>query len=153
MKRIIALSLVCVLAIAAFCSSGQSAKKLSEVFTEIKSEVTLKDFDEFKSADDLNRFYGFSADDVEEYAGGVNNTGVNQEEIVLVKAKDDSAASKVKDALDNRYKAKLNENKNYNPEQAKIIEKCKVESDGVYVSMIVSENADKITEIFKKGIG
>ena len=118
-----------------------------------KSEVTLKDFDEFKSADDLNRFYGFSADDVEEYAGGVNNTGVNQEEIVLVKAKDDSAASKVKDALDNRYKAKLNENKNYNPEQAKIIEKCKVESDGVYVSMIVSENADKITEIFKKVIG
>lgn len=153
MKRIIALSLVCVLAIAAFCSCGQSAKKLSEVFTEIKSEVTLKDFDEFKSADDLNRFYGISADDVEEYAGGVNNTGVNQEEIVLVKAKDDSAASKVKDALDNRYKAKLNENKNYNPEQAKIIEKCKVESDGVYVSMIVSENADKITEIFKKGIG
>ena len=72
---------------------------------------------------------------------------------MLVKAKDDSAASKVKDALDNRYKAKLNENKNYNPEQAKIIEKCKVESDGVYVSMIVSENADKITEIFKKGIG
>lgn len=153
MKRIIALSLVCVLAIAAFCSCSQSAKKLSEVFTEIKSEVTLKDFDEFKSADDLNRFYGISADDVEEYAGGVNNTGVNQEEIVLVKAKDDSAASKVKDALDNRYKAKLNENKNYNPEQAKIIEKCKVESDGVYVSMIVSENADKITEIFKKGIG
>ena len=119
----------------------------------LKEGLNFKDFDEFKSADDLNRFYGFSADDVEEYAGGVNNTGVNQEEIVLVKAKDDSAASKVKDALDNRYKAKLNENKNYNPEQAKIIEKCKVESDGVYVSMIVSENADKITEIFKKGIG
>ena len=44
MKRIIALSLVCVLAIAAFCSCGQSAKKLSEVFTEIKSEAFLRFF-------------------------------------------------------------------------------------------------------------
>ena len=39
-----------------------------------------------------------------------------------------------------------------NPEQAKMMDGCKVEKDGLYVSLIVSENREKITEIYKNGI-
>ena len=39
------------------------------------------------------------------------------------------------------------------PEQAAIIEKCKVQRDVLYVSMIVSENADRITDIYRTEAG
>ena len=93
-----------------------------------------------------------AAEQAEEFAGGINKTGVNQEEIVLVKAASEKDVDSIKTALDNRYKAKLNQNKNYNAEQAEMIEKCSVEVDGLYVSMIVSENAESITKIYKEGI-
>ena len=90
---------------------------------------------------------------ISEYAGGVNGSGVNQEEIVLVKAADDTNAAAIKEKLDNRFNSKLNQNKNYNAEQAKMIEGCKVEQNGLYLSMIVSDNAEQITKIYKEGIG
>ena len=90
---------------------------------------------------------------ISEYAGGVNGSGVNQEEIVLVKAADDTNAAAIKEKLDNRFNSKLNQNKNYNAEQAKMIEGCKVEQNGLYVSMIVSDNAEQITKIYKENTG
>ena len=75
------------------------------------------------------------------------------EEIVLVKAKDDAAADSIKTSLENRKQAKYNENKNYNPEQAEMIQKCSVERSGLYVSMILSPNAEKITSVYRSQLG
>lgn len=155
MKKItmtVAALLAAALLVLSGCSSA-NAKPLSDIYTEIQSQVTLSEMNELTSAASLTRYYGITEEQVEEFAGGINNSGVEQEEIVLVKATDNDAAAAVKTALENRYNAKLNENKNYNPEQAAIIEKCSVEQNGLYVSMIISPNADKITEIYKAGIG
>lgn len=154
MKKLTAALLAALtLSIALLCGcSGGSAKPLSDVFADIKAEVSFSDFSEFSSEADLTN-YGIDSADILEFAGGVNTTGVEQEEIVLVKAKDSAAADNIETALKNRYDAKLAQNKNYNPEQAEMIEKCSVEKNGDYVSMIVSENAEKITDIYKKGIG
>ena len=58
----------------------------------------------------------------------------------------------IEEKLNAKLESKLNQNKNYNPEQAKMMDGCKVEKDGLYVSLIVSENREKITEIYKNGI-
>ena len=153
MKKIITAVPVLLFIISVLCScGGKSAKPLSEIFSQIKSEVGFSDFLEYSSVTDLKKHYGIAAEQAEEFAGGINKTGVNQEEIVLVKAASEKDVDSIKTALDNRYKAKLNQNKNYNAEQADMIEKCSVEVDGLYVSMIVSENAESITKIYKEGI-
>lgn len=158
MKKI-ALILAAALAVCAVlcaCSGGAQkaeAKPLSEVWTAIKNEVTFNDFKEFDDVKKLKNYYGITEDMVSEFAGGVNGSGVNQEEIVLVKATDDANAASVKEKLDNRFNSKLNQNKNYNAEQAKMIEGCKVEQNGLYVSMIVSDNAEQITKIYKENTG
>ena len=72
---------------------------------------------------------------------------------MLVKAKDDAGAVQIKKALDTRFASKLAQNQNYNAEQAKMIEGCKVEQNGMYITMIVSDNAEKITQIFKSELG
>lgn len=156
MKRftaiIAAVLAVCVLLCA--CSGGgeskKSAKPLTDIWSSIKSEVSFSDFAEFTDAAKMKHYYGITEDMMDEFAGGVNSSGVNQEEIVLVKAKDESSAAQIKDKLDKRFDSKLNQNKNYNAEQAKMIEGCKVEQNGLYVTMIVSGNAGQITKIFKE---
>ncbi|MBQ1839696.1 MAG: DUF4358 domain-containing protein [Ruminococcus sp.] len=162
MKKTAIILAVVIALCAVLCACGSSgeaskaetaAKPLSEVWTTIKSEVTFEDFNEFDDVKKLKRYYGITEDMISEYAGGVNGSGVNQEEIVLVKAADDTNAAAIKEKLDNRFNSKLNQNKNYNAEQAKMIEGCKVEQNGLYLSMIVSDNAEQITKIYKEGIG
>lgn len=152
MKKLTAMILTAAALLLCACSQGGQSvqKKLSEVWNDIKQEVSFEDFNEYTSVKNLDRHYGITEDMVEEFAGGINGSGVNQEEIVLVKAKDSDSAVKIKNALDTRFKSKLNQNKSYNAVQAKMIEGCKVERSGTYVAMIVSGNAEKIAEIYHK---
>ena len=154
MKRLIALicALVMVISLCA-CSQQSAAKPLSEVFEDVKAQVTFVENIEYTDVAQLDRYYGIAPEEVAEFAGCVSSSGTNQEEVVLIKAADEASAEKIKGILDTKYNAKLNENKNYNPEQAAVIESCKVEQDGLYVSMIISPSAETITSIYKKAIG
>ena len=152
MKRFLCVIAVITVLAVTLCACGRAAKPLSEIFEKLKTDYNITDMLEYKSADDLSR-YGIKAEDVEESAGGVNKTGVNQEEIVLVKAKDADAAKRVEDALNKRLESKLNETKNYNPEQYAIVEKCSVDADDNYVSMIISSDADAMKKDYRAGIG
>ncbi|MBQ7521460.1 MAG: DUF4358 domain-containing protein [Clostridia bacterium] len=124
-------------------------KTLTDVFSDIKTQVNVSEMVEFQDVSSLDRYYGITAEQVLEFAGGINNSGVEQEEIVLLKASSDADVEALKTALENRRQSKLNENKNYNPEQAEIIEKCSVETNGLYVFMIISPNNEQMTQIFK----
>ena len=140
--------LLCMSMLLCACSGSAGASKpLADIYAELKPMLSSPDeMNDLTAAAQLDRYYGITEDQVEEFAGGINNTGVVMDEIVLIKAKDDAAASAVKTALENRLTSKLNENKNYNPEQAAIIEQCSVEQNGLYVSLIIAENASEITE-------
>ena len=154
MKKTAAILLsLCLCALLCACSGGNTAKPLSEVWSDIKEQVDFEDFLELSDADALDRRYGITEDMATEFAGGVNSSGTNQEEIVLVKATDDESAKAIKEKLDKRYESKLAQNKNYNPEQAAMTEKCKVERNGLYVSMIVSPEHETIEKIFRIGTG
>ena len=150
-KFLCVIAVITVLAVT-LCACGQAAKPLSEIFEKLKADYNITEMVEFKSTDDLSR-YGIKAEDVEESAGGVNRPGVNQEEIILVKAKDADAAKRVETSLNNRLESKKNETKNYNPEQYAIVEKCSVDVDGNYVSLIISSDAEAMKKDYKTAIG
>ena len=75
---------------------------------------------------------------------------VGCDEVVLVEAKDADAASRVKEALDKRYQAKLNETENYLPDEYAVIKTCSVVMDGNYVAMIVAPNAADLVKIYNE---
>ncbi|MBQ6152764.1 MAG: DUF4358 domain-containing protein [Ruminococcus sp.] len=151
MKKI-AIILVAVIILSTVLCACSGGKKLSSVYEDITKQVELKDMLVLTTTDQLDKYYGIAAEDVEDFAGCINSTGVDQEEIIMIKATDDAAADRVKEALQLRYDTKLAQNKNYNAEQAEIIESCSVDQDGLYVSMIISTNADQIKEIYQKAI-
>lgn len=149
MKKIIAVLCALLTASVIMCACSQSkVKPLSQVFDSIKEQVELSEMTEFEFVSALDRYYGITSDEVVEFAGGINNSGVNQEEIVMIMAADSKSADHIQTVLENRRQAKYNENKNYNPEQAQMIENCSVDRHGMYIAMFISENADKIRDIY-----
>ena len=159
MKKIISIvALITALAVM-LCACGQAAKPLSDIFNEIKTTYNVTDLVEFGDVSDLNRFYGIAAEDVKDPMGGVviggaiNYSGVDMEEIVMVLATDNDAALRISEALNNRLQSKLNETKNYNPEQYVIVEKATVDTDNNYVSLFISENCDAMKADYIAAIG
>ena len=100
--------------------------------------------------EDMLDFYGISAEDMKQFAAAVNGTGIRCDEYVLIEAVDTDAAGRVKTALDNRYQEKLNQMDGYLPDEYAVIKACSVEQDGNYVTMIVAENAEKLTKLYQE---
>lgn len=128
-----------------------SGSELKGVFEEIKNTVELPDMVELND-NLLNRYYGLSTDVVADYAGGVDSSGVGQDEIALFKAADESQVSVIEQALQTRYDSKLEQQRNYNADEAAKIESCQVETNGLYVTLIISNDAAQITEIVNNSI-
>ncbi|HIS70218.1 MAG TPA: DUF4358 domain-containing protein [Candidatus Gallacutalibacter stercoravium] len=150
MKKIV--SVVCLLlaVFVAGCSQQTATNEnvdLSAVLTDMQEQVTLENT--IAVDDSVLTNYGISMDDVVQYAGVMDATGIKCEEIILIEAKDADAASRVKEKLDARYDAKLAQNIDYLPEQYAIIEKCEVTQNGNFVSMIVGAEGEKLTEIYQ----
>ena len=59
------------------------------------------------------------------------------------------AASRLKAQLDKRYQAKLNEAKDYLPDEYAKISACKVMENGNFVSLIVSADAEAMAKIYQ----
>ena len=69
---ILAAALVLAILLCACGGAKGNGKKLSEVYSAVKSQVALSDMNEFTDVKSLDRFYGISAESVEDFAGGVN---------------------------------------------------------------------------------
>ena len=100
----------------------------------------------------MKRTFGIEEDLMDDFAGLYCTDGLTQDEIVYVKAKNEDAAKKIEEQLQKNWESKYNVIKNYSPEQVKNIESAKVEKNGLYVSLVISADADKIKSIFSEGI-
>lgn len=137
-------------------SSGNSSEENSVLKTaleKVKAEVELPsdmaDFD----ARRLKRVFGITDEQAEDFSGAICTDGLRQDEFIYVKAKDEAAAKEIADKLQNDWQSKYNVIKNYDPDQVKIIESAKVETNGLYVSLVISEKADRIKQIYNNAIG
>lgn len=133
-------------------AENTSASSLGDVYSQVASQVELPEMVDLNEKL-LMRYYGLSADVVADFAGGVASGGVDQDEIVLIKAASEDNVLEIETALQTRYDSKLSQQENYNADEAEKIRNCKVETHGLYVTLIISNDANKITEIVNGAIG
>lgn len=133
-------------------SAAAGEASLKAVYDEIAGAVELPQMVELNDKL-LDRYYGVNPDMLADYAGGVDASGVGTDEIVLFKAADESQVEALRQALETRYSSKLDQQENYNADEAEKIRKCKVETSGLYVTLIISNDADTINGIVSKTIG
>ena len=98
---------------------------------------------------DMLDFYGIRAEDMDQFSAAINFTGISAKEIVLVKAAGEDAARRVQGQLEKRVANRMTEFENYLPDQFDIVANhSKVGRDGVYVSLIISDELEDLSRIY-----
>ncbi len=151
MKKLTSLLLALSLALLALAGCGGAAKTadLNAVKDALAAQFDLTGMMAL-SEDDLLDMYGIKMDDVKQYVALVAKSSTSADEILLFEAKDAAAASRIREKVDNRYKAKLNEAKDYLPDEYAKISACKAETSGNYVSLIVSSDAEAMVKAYRE---
>ena len=149
MKRVaaalLALGLVLLLA---GCGGAAKSADLSAVKEALAAQYDLTGLMEL-SEDDLLDMYGIQSGDLAQRVALVARTSTSADEILLFEAKDADAAARVKQKAEARYQAKLNEAKDYLPDEYAKISACKVEASGNYVALIVSSDAEAMMKAYR----
>ncbi|MDO4831448.1 MAG: DUF4358 domain-containing protein [Clostridia bacterium] len=151
LRSTLALALIGVFAVLfTACSSGGKTPAVSDIVTAITEKYPMSDaMIKIDDETTITNTIGIEKADYTDIAVYVNNSGLDQDEIIIVKATDADAAKRITEVLNNQLTGKMNSTKNYLPEQYEIVEKCKVVQEGDYLSLIISPDADAMNEIFK----
>lgn len=153
MKKVLCVMLA-ILALLMGACAQQPAKKvnLGQVMDNLAKAYGMEEGVLQLTEDDLLELYGIESADVKQFAARIRLESIQADEIVLIEANDTKAAERVKKMLDNRYQSKLNETRDYLPDEFAKIEKCKVAQNGNFVSMIICADADKAVSDYEKAI-
>lgn len=142
-----------VLTAAALLLAGCAAKKppkeadLTQVMDLMKQKITNTQMMDL-SSEDLMPNYGIAPEDVRQFAAYIDSTGTKGDEILLFEGTSDEAAGRIEKKLNDRYRQKQIEMKDYLPEEYAVLQKCKVERSGNFVALIVSPQVEELEKIY-----
>lgn len=153
MKRVLCVVMVLCLLMMTACSP-QPAKEvdLKAVMDNLGAKYGLNEGMLDLTADDLLDLYGIAAADVKQYQARIKLESIQADEIVLIEAVDAKAAERVKEKLDARYQTKLNETRDYLPDEFDKIEKCKVVQIGNHAALIVCAEGQAAIGEYEKAV-
>ena len=178
MKRLLTLtaamlSLVLVLSL---CACGNDAEPAEETTEEVAESVDAPDTAETVAVDlaalrdqlvadcgitdyvdvetdALTNLYGIDAAQVASSASfSAASNGAFPQEIVMVQAVDEAAASDIGEKLNNRLNAIAEQAASYDPDSLELAENCSVVSSGAYVGMFFSEHYDAMESAFQDAL-
>jgi hypothetical protein len=149
MKKLILLILTVSLICLASCSAEKELPAPSDLFSAIESEIgslSMVDLaDEMLEGDT-----GISPDQYSSAVYCLSMAGNSPEEIIIVAAIDAENAKDIEAKLNARFENKAEAVKKYLTEHQTVVNSTVVRRDGLTVSLICSEQVDKIVEIYGK---
>ncbi len=119
----------------------------NEIMDEIRKTVDLSTLKEGNFAK-LKRLYGISRGEIEEFVFYRAPSNIKADEIVLIKVKQTEDTEKVKEKLLKRVEKQAASFKGYLPEEYYLIEKNVVKVQNNYLLLVISPEAEKISEAF-----
>lgn len=129
----------------------KEAKSIAEIYQAIGKEVELQSpasmDDEF-----IENYYGMDTSLLEEYVFSMSEDAAQAETIIIMKVKDRNDMAGIEECLQMVLEEKKNEMEDYIPEQFAIVDKSKVVEKDNYIWLVISENAEAITDIIEGGL-
>ena len=129
------------------CGSAKSVD-LKTVFDDINSKFGFTDLIVLEEASKLNRYFQIDESKVKQFAAELSTESSVFTEIILIEAVDEAAAKEMVTALNNHLQTRKDEAKSYNPESVAMLDKCTVENNGTYVTLIIDEKASEIRDLY-----
>lgn len=134
-------------------SSVQEDKKINvqEIYNTITQMVTLNS-PMIVPDDFISNYYGIDVSTLEEYVFSMSEAAISAETIVLLKAKDGVSTEDLAACLQVVIDQKKSEMENYLPDQFQIVERSSVQIKDRYVYLVISEQADAISQIIQAAL-
>ena len=150
MKRsIVALLCLFVLLLALFsgCAAKEPDTALSAILSEIREETGIADGLVLTDAD-LLELYGIETADVADHACLSSMNGIFPDEILMIRAANEDALSRIREKLDRRLSEVLNQSKSYDAASYAVAQKCQVDVRGLYIALFVSAQHEDMTALY-----
>ncbi|MDO4491010.1 MAG: DUF4358 domain-containing protein [Lachnospiraceae bacterium] len=101
----------------------------------------------------FQRFYGLKASEYEGVLLYQSVSGMSAEEILLVKVKDTDQLEPLKEAIEKRREARINDFSGYAPEEAALMENAELMVKGKFVLFLPYSEADQLKKAFFTALG
>lgn len=124
------------------------AKSVQDIYGEIGQKVALNS-PMLLPDDFIMNYYGIDVSTLDEYVFSMSEAAISAETVVILKAKDAGSTGDLSASLQTVIDQKRSEMENYLPEQFDIVDKSSVQVKGNYVYLVISENADAISQIIQ----
>ena len=132
MKRIVSVLVAAILIVAMLTACGGAKNvDLKDLMSTVNSQFNISDL---------------KTHDVKQFAAELSTAAKQYVEVVLVEAKDQTAADNVKKQLEAHLNSQISTAKSYDAAQVEMIQSCSVQQSGNYVYLVVSDAAGKINE-------
>ena len=156
MKRFAAaaLSLLLIFGLAA-CSGGNESAFEMDVQEVYEQLIALPDMPalivlpEDKALD----FLGLDYSQCVQAVAAISAMNIQADEIWLVEAKDGSAAAEIEELARARVEQRMEEFKNYAPDQYQVLENAAILREGNYVVLLASQDIESLKDAFNKAAG
>lgn len=102
--------------------------------------------------DMLMNFCGIQAEDCTQVVAAIGATGLMTDEIWLVEAVDETALDRIEELANTRLKLKGEETVSYAPDQYEIVKEGKIIRSGLYLALIVTPEADALSQLVTDAI-
>lgn len=119
-----------------------------KILEEIKSKCNIDDSMKPLTAEQLKEIYDIDSEDMDSFVAIASEDSLVKDQIIIIRTMGESEACKIRDSLQKYYDKILENSKSYLPDEYEKIKKCSVVKDGIYVSLIISDKADEITEVY-----
>ncbi len=123
---------------------------LFDVLTELNTQL-FNDGDTMRvidTTDKLELYYDVDPADVKEFAAEVaKNSATEIDEVILIKAVDSDAAKRIAEKLELRLQSQKDLCASYSADLLAVADKCSVRTEGVLVTLIITEQYDEAIEI------
>ena len=149
MKKFYVVCLIVLTLILTACSGAKVVElpEPSTLFAEIESKVQLQEMINVPG-DYLKSNTGIDAESYSSMVYCLPSESVTPDEIIIIRAIDDTAAADIQSKLENLLKNKEMAAQQYLTEYMPVIQKGFVRRDGLTVSLIVSAESAQIAEIY-----
>lgn len=153
MKRVLCILMLAALVMMSACSQ-QPAKEvdLGAVMNDLGGKYGLNEGMLELTENDLMDLYGIQAADVRQFQARIRLESIQADEVVLIEAVDAKAAERVMEQLEARYQTKLNETRDYLPDEFAKIEKCRVMKIGNHAAMIICADGEAAAAEYEKAV-
>ena len=154
MKKVSVL-IISVIALIMMTACGESRENevdLQVLMTSIESGVELPQDMTDLTASTLEVLYNIDGSLYIQFVGKFTEIGILGDEVVIIEASSEEAATKLLNEMEERYQIKLNQMKDYLPEEYEKIENGRVVQVGNYVAILVCTDQEKLDEVFDSNI-